>query len=120
MATSYTWGFDFSPDPGVDPAEWVNITLTTDGDGLLVAEYENTTTRTLEDLHEQADLDDAEFRIAKTKAEAIALLEEHRNVLIEQLVKIDAVLAEAGVATQYVQNSDEENLDDEDDLDEED
>ena len=67
MATSYTWGFDFSPDPGVDPAEWVNITLTTDGDGLLVAEYENTTMRTLDELHEQADQDDAEFRIAKTR-----------------------------------------------------
>ena len=108
MATSYTLEFDFSPDTKVCPSKWVTITFTTDGDGLLATEYENATLRTLDELHEQTDLDDAEFRIVKTKEEAIALLEKHRYVLVKKLAEIDAVLAEAKVATEYVYESDEE------------
>ena len=122
MATSYTLGFDFSPDPGVDPEEWVNITLTAQDDGLLVARYENNTQQDLVDLNNQADLDDAEFRIVETKEEAIALLEKHRQCLVDDLAELDATLAAARLSIDLdIFFDDEEDEDeDEDEEDEED
>lgn len=97
----YYWELDFSEDRYKYPAEWIGQNIEVNHAGLLIYEADKCT-----DLSWQDAYDCGDFVHVQSKKDAIERLEVHRQHVVDQLARIDAVLEAAREAESFLDVTD--------------